>query len=83
MENTEAQIAKILVIQEVTAKNVEILTIDLKRVVDTLPQFARVDEKYKSIEERVIRLEAMWSWVIKIIVGAVLTAIVSLVIINK
>jgi len=53
----EEKIAKILAMQEVTTKNVDALAADFKEMVATLPQFARVDEKYKSMDKRLCEIE--------------------------
>lgn len=76
----EEKIAKILTMQEVTTKNVDTLTTDVKGLVNTMPQFARVDEKYKSISKRIDRIEAVLSWAAKIIGTAVLLALLGTVI---
>ena len=81
--NIDEKIAKILVMQEVTTKNVDTLTSDVKGLVNTMPQFARVDEKYKSMDKRLTRVEAILSWAAKIVGTAVLLAVLGTVLAAK
>ena len=77
--NTDEKIAKILTMQEMTTKNVDTLTSDVKGLVNTMPQFARVDEKYKSMDKRLTRIEAILSWAAKIVGTAVFMALLGTV----
>jgi len=80
---TDEKIAKIFTILEMTTKNVDTLTTDVKGLIDTLPQFARVDEKYKSMDKRLTRIEAIISWIAKIAGTVLLMAIMGTVIAAK
>ena len=76
----EERIAQILIMQEVTTKNVDTIAEDIKGLIATMPQFARVDEKYKSIDKRLVRIEGIFSWGAKIVGGALIMAMMALVV---
>jgi len=93
------KIGKLIVMQEVTTNNVDALAKDFKDMVALLPQFARVDEKYKSMDKRLTaiehcaridpdgkrlaRLEGIVTWTAKIIGTAILMAVLGTVIMAK
>jgi len=80
---TDAEkIDRLSLIQEVTTKNVDTLTTDIKDLINAMPQFARVDEKYKSMDIRLKRLESVLSWASKITSGVLLTALLGLVVLK-
>jgi uncharacterized membrane protein YidH (DUF202 family) len=79
----EERIAQILIMQEITTKNVDAIAEDIKGLIATMPQLARWDEKYKSMDKRITRIESLLSWIFKAIGAAVITAIMALIITVK
>lgn len=79
----EERIAQILIMQEITTKNVDTIAEDIKGLIATMPQLARWDEKYKSMDKRITRIESFLSWISKVIGAAVITAIMALIITVK
>jgi len=79
----EEKIAHILAIQEITSKNVDIIAEDMKGLIATMPQLARWDEKYKSMDKRLMQIETTMSWISKAIGAAVITAVMALIITVK
>ena len=79
----DEKIAKILVMQEITTKNVDTLTSDVKGLVNTMPQFARVDEKYKSMDKRLTKIEAIISRTAQVVGTAILLAILGTVLVAR
>lgn len=78
----EERIAQILIMQEITTKNVDNIAEDIKGLISTMPQFARVDEKYKSMDKRLARIEGILSWGAKIIGAVLITAMMALVVVK-
>jgi len=79
---TEEKIAKLLVLQEVTTKNIDSIALELKDIGNRMPVLTRFDEQLKSVDKRISRLESMVSWIGKIVAGVLVSALLALVI-NK
>ena len=69
--------------QKTSTENIKALSVDVKQVIESLPQFARVDEKYKSMDKRLQRIEGIFSYGAKILGSAIILAILGTIIVTK
>ena len=83
MKEFSRNMYKLLESQKTSTENIKALSLDVKQVIESLPQFARVDEKYKSMDKRLQRIEGIFSWGAKIAGGAVIVALLGTVIVTK
>ena len=79
---SEEKISYILAMQETTTKNVDALSQDVKDMIDTLPQFARTDEKYKSMDKRLTKIESVFTWTQRAIGLVIIAALMGTIIIH-
>jgi len=79
IEDIQKALYTLIEAQKNTTRNVDSLSADVKGMLKTTLNFSLIEKEIAHMEERVKHLEDHNSWGMKLIVGAVFTAIIGLI----